>query len=360
MIEYHGKAVYESIAIGPVHLLERVSKHITDAKAGDAAAELAAFDSARAAAREDLRKLYDSTLERAGVSQAEIFSIHMMMVDDLDFEDLVTTKIGEGYNAAYAVKCAADELAAMFSAMDDEYMQGRANDVKDISERITDHICGVTGHVRLGAPSIIVAEDVNPSEIVGFESDKLLGLVTSKGSVSSHMAIIARSMSLPCVVSTGVRMDKDYEGKTGIIDGFSGKIIIDPTPAQLASYTQRLQKQISDEAFRRSLVGRPNVSADGRVMEIYCNIGKSKDVTAALENDAHGIGLMRSEFLYLDASDFPSEDYQFSEYRQTLEAMGGRPVIIRTMDIGADKTCRRRRTPQWGSGRCASVSSGRR
>lgn len=337
MIEYHGKAVYESIAIGPVHLLEKKVKTITAEKVNDSQKEIAAFNAAREAAKEDLKKLYDSTLERAGVSQAEIFSIHIMMVDDLDFEDLVMGKIAEGYNAAYAVKCAADELSAMFSSMDDEYMQGRANDVKDIAERITDHICGVTGTVHLSDPAVVVAEDVNPSEIVGFERDRLLGLVTSKGSVSSHMAIIARSMSLPCVVATGVRMDKGYEGKIGIIDGFSGKIIIDPSPAQLEAYTKKMQKLQSDEAFRRSLIGKPNVSADGKKMEIYCNIGKSKDVSAALENDAHGIGLMRSEFLYLDSSDFPTEDYQFSEYRQTLEAMGGRPVIIRTMDIGADK-----------------------
>ena len=337
MIEYYGKAVYESIAIGPVHLMERHAKHITDEKSGDISAETAKFNSARESAKADLQQLYERTLARAGVSQAEIFSIHMMMVDDLDFEDLVMAKINEGYNAAYAVQSAAEELAAMFAAMDDEYMQGRANDVKDISGRITDHICGSARTIRLEDSAIVVADDVNPSEIVGFEKSKLLGLVTSKGSVSSHMAIIARSMSLPCVVATGVKMDKSYEGKTGIIDGFSGKIIIDPTPAQLQEYTARLNKLIEEEAFRRSLIGRPNTTADGRTMEIYCNIGKSKDVAAALENDAHGIGLMRSEFLYLDSSDYPAEDYQFNEYRQTLEAMGGRTVIIRTMDIGADK-----------------------
>ncbi len=337
MIEYLGKAVYESIAIGPVCLLEKKKKRITDARAESVGEEAEKFNAARAAAKADLEKLYESTLKRAGVSQAEIFQIHIMMVDDLDFEDAVMAKINEGFNAAYAVSTAAEELASMFSAMDDEYMQGRANDVMDISGRITDHICGVTGGVSLDSPAIVVAEDVNPSEIVGFESGKLLGLVTSKGSVSSHMAIIARSMSLSCVVATGVKMDKSYEGKTAIIDGYEGKIIIDPTEKQLKDYTRRLEKQRADEAFRRSLIGRENVSADGKRMEIYCNIGKSKDVSAALENDAHGIGLMRSEFLYLDSSDYPSEDYQFNEYRATLEAMAGKPVIIRTMDIGADK-----------------------
>lgn len=337
MIEYHGKAVYESIAIGPVHLLERQVKKITAEKGHDAAAEREKFNAARESTKADLQKLYDETLARAGISQAEIFSIHIMMVDDLDFEDLVLSKLDEGFNAAYAVSCAADELAAMFAEMDDEYMQGRANDVKDIAERITDHICGITHAAALEDRAIVVAEDVNPSEIVGFDKSKLLGLVTSKGSVSSHMAIIARSMSLPCVVATGVKMDYSYEGKLGIIDGFSGKIIIDPTEKQLKDYTERLDKLNSEEAFRKSLIGRENLTADGKKMEIYCNIGKSKDVAAALENDAHGIGLMRSEFLYLDSSDFPAEDYQFNEYRQTLEAMGGRTVIIRTMDIGADK-----------------------
>lgn len=337
MIEYLGKTVYESIAIGPVRLLEKKVKRITDQKASSPQEELAKFNSARESAKSDLQKLYDSTLQKAGAAQAEIFSIHIMMVDDLDFEDAVTAKINEGYSAAYAVNCAAEELASMFAAMDDEYMQGRANDVKDIAERITDHICGVAGGVSLPGEAIVVAEDLNPSEIVGFERDRLLGLVTSKGSVSSHMAIIARSMSLPCVVATGVRMDRSYEGKTAIVDGFSGKVIIDPTPEQLEKYTQKLNELRREDAFRKSLIGRENLSADGKKLEIYCNIGKSKDAALALENDAGGIGLMRSEFLYLDSTDFPTEDYQFNEYRQTLEAMGGRPVIIRTMDIGADK-----------------------
>ena len=337
MIEYHGKAVYESIAIGPVHLLERQAKNITGERGNDPAAERQKFEAARGSAKADLQKLYEQTLARAGVSQAEIFSIHMMMVDDLDFEDLVLSGLEEGFNAAYAVTNAAQQLAATFAQMDDEYMQGRANDVKDIAARLTDYLCGAAHSAPLQGRAIVVADDVNPSEIVAFDKDKLLGLVTSKGSASSHMAIIARSMSLPCVVATGVKMDHSYEGKIGIIDGFSGKIIIDPTQKQLKDYSERLEKLNREEAFRKSLIGKDNLTADGKRMEIYCNIAKSKDVSAALENDAHGIGLMRSEFLYLDSADFPTEDYQFNEYRQTLEAMGGRTVIIRTMDIGADK-----------------------
>lgn len=337
MISYNGKCVYEGIAIGAVRLIETKKKIISGQKVEDVQRQTEIFNNARAEAKAQLEKLYESTVEKVGPAQAEIFSIHMLMVDDLDFEDLVTAKISEGYNAEYSVSEAAKELAEMFSSMDDEYMQGRAADVLDVAERLTDVICGVNLSIGLEEKAILIAEDISPSEIVSFRRENILGIVTAKGSASSHMAIIARSMSIPSVVGTDVIMDKDYEGKTAIIDGFKGVVIIDPTEAQLEEYSKKAEELEREELFRKSLIGKANVTKDGKTLEIYCNIGKSKDVSLALASDAYGIGLMRSEFLYLESNDYPDEEYQFREYKQVLESMNPMPVIIRTMDIGADK-----------------------
>ena len=337
MIVFKGKKVFEGIAIGKIKIVEIPEKHISNEKVNDPNFEEKRFTDACIKAKKDLEDLYNSSVKEIGEEKAEIFTIHKMMIDDLDFNDMVKENINQGYNAEFAVSDAANNLALMFSSMDDEYMRARSVDILDVSSRITDVLCNIENPFILTSDQILLAKDINPSDLVSMDKKHILGIVTSLGSTSSHMAIIARSMSIPTVVDTNILFDNSYNDKIAIIDGFNSTIMLDPDQDVLKVYQERRTRLIQEEDERKALIGQENVTIDGKKIDIYCNIGKSSDVENAILNDADGIGLFRSEFLYLESTDYPSEDFQFEEYKKTLQKMQGKTVIIRTMDIGADK-----------------------
>ena len=337
MIVFKGKKVFEGIAIGKIKIVEIPEKHISNEKVNDPNFEEKRFTEACIKAKKDLEDLYNSSVKEIGEEKAEIFTIHKMMIDDLDFNDMVKENINQGYNAEFAVSDAANNLALMFSSMDDEYMRARSVDILDVSSRITDVLCNTENPFILTSDQILLAKDINPSDLVLMDKKHILGIVTSLGSTSSHMAIIARSMSIPTVVDTNILFDNSYNDKIAIIDGFNSTIMLDPDQDVLKVYQERRTRLIQEEDERKALIGQENVTIDGKKIDIYCNIGKSSDVENAILNDAGGIGLFRSEFLYLESTDYPSEDFQFEEYKKTLQKMQGKTVIIRTMDIGADK-----------------------
>ena len=337
MIVFKGKKVFEGIAIGKIKIVEIPEKHISNEKVNDPNFEEKRFTEACIKAKKDLEDLYNSSVKEIGEEKAEIFTIHKMMIDDLDFNDMVKENINQGYNAEFAVSDAANNLALMFSSMDDEYMRARSVDILDVSSRITDVLCNIENPFILTSDQILLAKDINPSDLVSMDKKHILGIVTSLGSTSSHMAIIARSMSIPTVVDTNILFDNSYNDKIAIIDGFNSTIMLDPDQDVLKVYQERRTRLIQEEDERKALIGQENVTIDGKKIDIYCNIGKSSDVENAILNDADGIGLFRSEFLYLESTDYPSEDFQFEEYKKTLQKMQGKTVIIRTMDIGADK-----------------------
>lgn len=337
MIVFKGKKVFEGIAIGKIKIVEIPEKHISNEKVNDPNFEEKRFTDACIKAKKDLEDLYNSSVKEIGEEKAEIFTIHKMMIDDLDFNDMVKENINQGYNAEFAVSDAANNLALMFSSMDDEYMRARSVDILDVSSRITDVLCNIENPFILTSDQILLAKDINPSDLVLMDKKHILGIVTSLGSTSSHMAIIARSMSIPTVVDTNILFDNSYNDKIAIIDGFNSTIMLDPDQDVLKVYQERRTRLIQEEDERKALIGQENVTIDGKKIDIYCNIGKSSDVENAILNDAGGIGLFRSEFLYLESTDYPSEDFQFEEYKKTLQKMQGKTVIIRTMDIGADK-----------------------
>lgn len=337
MIVFKGKKVFEGIAIGKIKIVEIPEKHISNEKVNDPNFEEKRFTDACIKAKKDLEDLYNSSVKEIGEEKAEIFTIHKMMIDDLDFNDMVKENINQGYNAEFAVSDAANNLALMFSSMDDEYMRARSVDILDVSSRITDVLCNIENPFILTSDQILLAKDINPSDLVSMDKKHILGIVTSLGSTSSHMAIIARSMSIPTVVDTNILFDNSYNDKIAIIDGFNSTIMLDPDQDVLKVYQERRTRLIQEEDERKALIGQENITIDGKKIDIYCNIGKSSDVENAILNDADGIGLFRSEFLYLESTDYPSEDFQFEEYKKTLQKMQGKTVIIRTMDIGADK-----------------------
>lgn len=337
MIVFKGKKVFEGIAIGKIKIVEIPEKHISNEKVNDPNFEEKRFTEACIKAKKDLEDLYNSSVKEIGEEKAEIFTIHKMMIDDLDFNDMVKENINQGYNAEFAVSDAANNLALMFSSMDDEYMRARSVDILDVSSRITDVLCNIENPFILTSDQILLAKDINPSDLVSMDKKHILGIVTSLGSTSSHMAIIARSMSIPTVVDTNILFDNSYNDKIAIIDGFNSTIMLDPDQDVLKVYQERRTRLIQEEDERKALIGQENITIDGKKIDIYCNIGKSSDVENAILNDADGIGLFRSEFLYLESTDYPSEDFQFEEYKKTLQKMQGKTVIIRTMDIGADK-----------------------
>lgn len=337
MIVFKGKKVFEGIAIGKIKIVEIPEKHISNEKVNDPNFEEKRFTEACIKAKKDLEDLYNSSVKEIGEEKAEIFTIHKMMIDDLDFNDMVKENINQGYNAEFAVSDAANNLALMFSSMDDEYMRARSVDILDVSSRITDVLCNTENPFILTSDQILLAKDINPSDLVLMDKKHILGIVTSLGSTSSHMAIIARSMSIPTVVDTNILFDNSYNDKIAIIDGFNSTIMLDPDQDVLKVYQERRTRLIQEEDERKALIGQENITIDGKKIDIYCNIGKSSDVENAILNDADGIGLFRSEFLYLESTDYPSEDFQFEEYKKTLQKMQGKTVIIRTMDIGADK-----------------------
>ena len=339
MVTITGKSVFGGVSIGKLLFYKRSEKVIKRTHVDDLDAEWKRFQEAKDAAVSQLQGLYDKALEDVGEANAMIFEIHQMMLEDLDYlesiENIIRT---QEVNAEFAVAATADNFAKMFSAMDDAYMQGRAADVKDVSERVLDILCGVdTGLKEMTEPCIIAADDLAPSETVQLDKSKVLGFATQFGSANSHTAILARTMNIPAVIGLGEELSPEYNGKTAIVDGFTGTIYIEPDEETMKEMTEKRQKDLDRKALLEQLKGKENVTKSGRKINVYANIGNVSDLGAVLKNDAGGIGLFRSEFLYLENSDFPTEEQQFSVYKQVAESMAGKKVIIRTLDIGADK-----------------------
>lgn len=331
-----GKSIFGGIAIGPIYFFTKEQKQVKRTKIEDAAAEIKRYEDACEAAKEQLGELYEKALKEVGESGAQIFEVHQMMLEDDDYNDSVKSIIEtQMVNAEYAVATTGDNFAAMFAAMEDEYFQARAVDMKDISERVIDVLMGIGEAKSWDEPSIIVAEDLAPSETVQFDKSKLLGFVTKLGSSNSHTAILARTMNIPALIQIDIQ--EEWNGKMAVIDGFSGEFYIDPEPEILEKYQAKKEEQ---EAHRRLLAeqkGKPTVTKGGKAIKLFSNIGSVSDLPAAMSNDAGGIGLFRSEFLYLESETYPTEDEQFKAYKMVAETMAGKKVIIRTLDIGADK-----------------------
>ena len=337
-MEWMAKSVFGGIAIGKLMIFRKTDQTVKREKISDAKAEVERFYRAREDAKEQLKVLHEKALQEVGQINAAIFEVHQMMLDDLDYVEAVVNMIEtQSINAEFAVATTGDNFSAMFSAMEDEYMKSRAADVKDISNRIIQILSGQESG-EMGAvkePVILVAEDLAPSETVQLDKSKVLAFVTRFGSTNSHTAILARTMNIPALI--GVALPEEMEGKLGIVDGFEGKLIVEPTKEVLEEYEVKKRGEEEKRKLLLELRGKETVTRDGKRMELYANIGSVSDVAAALANDAGGIGLFRSEFLYLEASDYPTEEEQFTAYRQVAEAMAGKKVIIRTLDIGADK-----------------------
>ena len=336
MKKFTGKGVYGAIAMGKISVFQKQDTLIQRTSVKDTEAEKARVEAAKAAAAEQLQAIYEKALKEVGETNAQIFEIHMMMLEDDDYNESIQNIIDtQKVNAEYAVSITADNFAEMFSAMDDAYMQARAADVRDISDRI---IANLTGNVAVqedsGEKHIICADDLAPSETVSLDKDKVLAFVTAHGSSNSHTAILARNMNIPAVIGVGSDFLKEVQdGTEAIVDGFTGEIFVEPR-------RRLLEKQKADEEKKRLLLelkGKENVTRDGTKVNIYANIGSVDNIGAVLLNDAGGIGLFRSEFLYLENNDYPNEEQQFLAYKRVLESMAGKKVIIRTLDIGADK-----------------------
>ena len=339
MITIKGKSVFGGVSIGKIMFYKRNEKVIKRTHVDDVDAEWKRFCDAKDTAVSQLKELYDKAIEDVGEANAMIFEIHQMMLEDLDYlesiENIIRT---QEVNAEFAVATTADNFAQMFAAMDDAYMQGRAADVKDVSERVLDILCGVSGGMKeMTEPCIIAADDLAPSETVQLDKSKVLGFATMYGSSNSHTAILARTMNIPAVIGLGEDLLTKYDGKMAVIDGFTGMLYIDPDEETKKVMEEKRAKDQEQKALLEQLKGKENVTKSGQKINVYANIGNVSDVGAVLKNDAGGIGLFRSEFLYLENSDFPTEEQQFAVYKQVAENMAGKKVIIRTLDIGADK-----------------------
>lgn len=335
MIE--GKSVYSGVAIGRLAIYHKADNQVKREKISDVEAELARFEEARNTAKEQLAGLYEKALKEVGEVNAAIFEVHQMMLDDLDYVESVINMIqSQEVNAEYAVATTGDTLSEVFASMDDDYMRERAADVKDISNRVIAVLQGKgAGGLNADEPVILLADDLAPSETVQLDKSKVLSFVTRHGSTNSHTAILARTMNIPALI--GIDYPEDAEGKMGIVDGYEGKLIIDPPVSVLETYQKRKEADEEKKRLLLELKGKENVTIDGTKINLYANIGSVADVASVLANDAGGIGLFRSEFLYLESSDYPTEEEQFAAYRKVAESMAGKKVIIRTLDIGADK-----------------------
>lgn len=339
MTEFSGKSVYKGITIGRVLVLKNKDFQIKRTKVEDAQAEIDRVDAAREQAKAQLQKLYYKAVKEVGEASAAIFEVHQMMLEDDDYLDSIYNMIQtEMVNAEYAVAVTGDNFAEMFANMDDDYMKARAADVKDISERLVRNLSG-EGDADLSSmdPSIIVADDLSPSETVQMDKEKILGFVTVHGSTNSHTAILARMMNIPALIGVPMNLDEIHTGMEAVVDGFESKVIFEPDAEVRSVVEGRIREEQEKAHMLQTLKGKENVTLDGKKVNIYANIGSVGDVGYVLENDAGGIGLFRSEFLYLGKSDFPTEEEQFQAYRQVLQTMAGKKVIIRTLDIGADK-----------------------
>ena len=338
---YQGKSVFGGIAIGRISVHKKDEQQVKRVRIEDSEQEILRYRQAKQTAMEQLQGLYQKALKEVGEANAAIFEIHQMMLEDDDYNESVENIIRmQQVNAEYAVASTGDNFAQMFSAMDDDYMRARSADVKDISERVLSVLGGrATGIDASGEPVIIVADDLAPSETVQLNKDLVLSFVTVHGSVNSHTAILARTMSIPALIGTAIPLTDDIDGKVGIVDGKNGCIYVDPDEDTLGKMQQLKLEEQEKKELLKTLKGRENITIDGKKIMLYANIGNSKDLAAVLQNDAGGIGLFRSEFIYLERDTFPTEEEQFQIYRTVAETMAGKPVIIRTLDIGADKKC---------------------
>lgn len=338
---YSGKSVFGGIAIGRISIFKTEKKQIFRRKIKDSRKEFERYKEARKKASEQLDNLYNKALKEVGEANAAIFEVHRMMLEDEDYNESIENIIkSQNVNAEFAVASTSDNFQSMFSAMDDEYMKERAADIKDISERIINILVGDTREETVNERnSIIVASDLAPSQTVAMDKDKVISFVTSKGSTNSHTAILARTMGIPALVSADIPLDNLLDGAIAIVDGFEGKIYVNPTDEILAK-KQKLQNEDNEKKqLLLKLKGQDTVTLDGKKIMLYANIGNLKDLAMVLENDAEGIGLFRSEFIYLERDNFPTEEEQFKIYKTVAETMAEKPVIIRTLDIGADKMC---------------------
>ena len=339
MEQIFGKGVSKGVAAGPISFYRRPSGEIPRRSVTDTAAELARFHDACETAKEQLGALHDKALAEAGEDAAMLFEAHQMMLDDLDFVESIEGLIeNDRLNAEAAVSDTGAQFAEMFAAMDDSYMQARAADIRDISTRVVGILTGEgESGIVSDVPCIVAADDLAPSETVQLDKSLILGFITAGGSANSHTAILARTMGIPAIIGAGDALQTEMEGKYAIVDGQTGEAVVEPDDAERE---RLLKKQAKEKALKElldQLKGKPNVTKDGRNVMVYCNIGSPADIDAVLQNDGGGIGLFRSEFLYLQGSDYPTEDEQFEAYKTVAERMGGRRVIIRTLDIGADK-----------------------
>ena len=339
---YSGKSVFGGIAIGKISVYRKNEQQLKRVRTEDTKGELARYEAAKAAAIEQLQELYQKALKEVGEANAAIFEIHQMMLDDGDYNESVENIIEtQKINAEYAVAVTGDNFAQMFRAMDDDYMRERAADVKDVSERVLSILNGgQKGKVVTDEPVIIVADDLAPAETVQLEKDMVLSFVTVHGSVNSHTAILARTMAIPALIGTEeLPLDDTVDGKLAVVDGLNGKIYVEPDAQTLEEMKKRRQAELEKKELLQLLKGKDNVTLDGKKIMLYANIGNIKDLATVIQNDAGGIGLFRSEFIYLEKDRYPTEEEQFSIYKTAVETMAGKRVIIRTLDIGADKQC---------------------
>ncbi len=337
MDKKEGKKIFNGIAIGKIRFYAKAENKVSRTKTEDCDAELARYEAAREEAARQLEKLYEKALVEVGEANAEIFNVHIMMLEDDDYNESVQNIITtQKVNAEYAVAATGDNFAEMFANMEDEYFKARSADIKDITERIVTILCGNSDSSDIGdEPVIIVADDLAPSETVQMDKSRLLAFVTRYGSANSHTAILARTMGIPALA--GVDIDRSWDGKIGIVDGYEGLCIVDPTMPVLEEYFKKKAHDDEQKELLQTLKGKENITKSGQKINLYANIGNPGDLMSVLENDAGGIGLFRSEFLYLESETYPTEEEQFAAYRKVVETMGGKKVIIRTLDIGADK-----------------------
>lgn len=341
MKTYYGKSVFNGIAIGKISIYQKGEQQVKRVKVDNTENEKKRYYAAVEQATKELQALYDKAVKEVGEANAAIFEIHQMMLQDDDYKESVENIVdSQQVNAEYAVATTGDNFSQMFAAMDDEYMRGRAADVKDISERLLNILSGKakTG-MDTDEPVIVLADDLAPSETVQMNKELVLSFVTVHGSVNSHTAILARTMSIPALIGTDIPLDDTVNGKLAIVDGSKGVIYVEPDESTLSEMQEKQKEEQEQKALLQTLKGKPNVTLDGKEIKLYANIGNIKDLATVIQNDAGGIGLFRSEFLYLEKDNYPTEEEQFSVYKTVAETMAGKQVIIRTLDIGADKQC---------------------
>ena len=339
MITLQGKGVFGGIAIGEIAFFKRDSGVVQRKKVEDPQAEIQRFENAKAKAIEELGELYDKAVSEVGESNAMLFQTHQFMLEDLDYVEAIENMIQtQSVNAEYAVSVTGDNFSQMFASMDDDYMRERAADVKDISARVVKILTGAgeSGLVT-DKPVILASDDLAPSETVQLNKDMVLSFVTQGGSTNSHTAILAKTMNIPAIIGIGDALDEKYEGKEAIVDGANGCLIIEPDEETMKEYQAKKQEYLAQQELLQQVRGKETVSLDGQKVKLYANIGNASDIGAVIKNDAAGIGLFRSEFLYLENDNFPTEEEQFKVYKYVAETMGQKQVIIRTLDIGADK-----------------------